>query len=286
MAKYSIGKVWYSFMRPSYYTFKPSAHLSGIVSHYWVTTTDFEPNSLTTEQTCLPLGTAEWIIQVRGELQLGKIDNEWRVFPSNYVVGLMDKPVHWKMHGNSQVIGISLKPEWFSAIFRFPLNSVHNAFIEAQFLDNPIFSLLRNHLLKEENLEKQVALVDEFLIDWMDEQKVANEFFVRAVGATRTGNALFSTKALRDNFYLCDRQIQRLFKSHFGLSPKAYERITRFSHTIERITQNPKPCWNTLADELGYSDRAHLVREFKYFAGFTPSSTNLADSSIHRVMAK
>jgi AraC-like DNA-binding protein len=70
--------------------------------------------------------------------------------------------------------------------------------------------------------------------------------------------------------YLSSSQLERQFKHYTAISPKAYARIIRFGSLQASLLVNPSIRLADLADVHGYSDQAHLIREFKSFAGCTP----------------
>jgi len=267
-------------MKPTYYTIKPSKHLSHVVNHYWITETGFDSGRLSQKQTCIPLGMVEWIIQTRGKNQLGIFGNGWNNFPNDYVVGITSKPVHWKMFGESKVIGICIKPEWFYKLYHFPLKPLTDGFLETSALDNPELTTLRDELVKEDDdVNKQIEIIESFLMKLMQTKRVEDSYFYSTITKIRTNHGSFDSKTLSDYFFLGERQIQRLFKDNFGLSPKAYDKLNRFSNTVRHLKKCNRPSWHELADQFGYSDQAHLIREFKNYAGFTPTSHYVADST-------
>jgi len=70
--------------------------------------------------------------------------------------------------------------------------------------------------------------------------------------------------------YLSSSQFERQFKHYMAISPKAYARIVRFGSLQAALLVNPSIRLADLADVYGYSDQAHLIREFKSFAHCTP----------------
>ena len=66
------------------------------------------------------------------------------------------------------------------------------------------------------------------------------------------------------------RQWERVFRERTGLRPKMLERIGRFRRAMH-LSQSHR--WVDIAAICGYSDQAHLVRDFREFAGTTPSQT-------------
>jgi AraC-like DNA-binding protein len=65
------------------------------------------------------------------------------------------------------------------------------------------------------------------------------------------------------------RTVLTLFRRSVGLTPKEYERILRFQHVLRRVSSATTLV--EVAMTAGYSDQAHFSREFKAFAGVTPS---------------
>ncbi|SCL16896.1 AraC-type DNA-binding protein [Micromonospora rhizosphaerae] len=67
------------------------------------------------------------------------------------------------------------------------------------------------------------------------------------------------------------RRLQRLFLDHVGVGPKWVIRRYRLQEAIERAAGGPLD-WATLAADLGFSDQAHLVREFTAVTGLSPAA--------------
>jgi len=54
-----------------------------------------------------------------------------------------------------------------------------------------------------------------------------------------------------------------------GIGPRSFRRLLRFHRLTKAIGDAPD--WAGLAAETGYYDQSHLIREFREFAGMTPS---------------
>ncbi len=67
------------------------------------------------------------------------------------------------------------------------------------------------------------------------------------------------------------RQFERLSNQRVGMSPKLYARLVRFSRAY-RIRENfSHLSWTEIAHHCGYFDQMHFIRDFKFFAGVTPT---------------
>jgi AraC-like DNA-binding protein len=64
--------------------------------------------------------------------------------------------------------------------------------------------------------------------------------------------------------------VKHKFDQHVGVSPKLFGKLRRFQTVLRRLANLSKPDWTKLAQESGYYDQAHLIREFNHFTGFSP----------------
>lgn len=66
------------------------------------------------------------------------------------------------------------------------------------------------------------------------------------------------------------RALQRLFRDHVGATPKWVIRRNRLQEVALRIERGEAPSLAALAADLGYTDQAHLARDFKSVVGKSP----------------
>ena len=72
------------------------------------------------------------------------------------------------------------------------------------------------------------------------------------------------------------RTLQRLFAEYAGISPAWMLRRLRLVEAAERVARGEQVRWADVAGDLGYSDQAHLSREFTAAVGATPSAYAVA----------
>lgn len=73
----------------------------------------------------------------------------------------------------------------------------------------------------------------------------------------------------------CDlslRQFERRFKQCIGVSPKVFARLLRFEALLTSLIQGPATSLADVSSHLGYHDQAHVIHEFKTWAGCTPTA--------------
>lgn len=68
------------------------------------------------------------------------------------------------------------------------------------------------------------------------------------------------------------RRFVDLFRDDVGLTPKLHCRVTRFQAALARLASDPRASGAETALDAGYSDQAHLGRDFKELAGLSPGA--------------
>ncbi len=75
---------------------------------------------------------------------------------------------------------------------------------------------------------------------------------------------------LSDRIALSQRQIERIFKLWLGMPPKYYQRILRVKKAICFLQLYKGVNLVDAAQQFGFSDQAHMTREFRTIAHITP----------------
>ncbi|MFV2103043.1 helix-turn-helix domain-containing protein [Micromonospora sp. LOL_024] len=72
--------------------------------------------------------------------------------------------------------------------------------------------------------------------------------------------------------HISPRTLQRLAIRYVGLTPVEMIRRRRLQEAAQRVRLEPTALLSQIATELGYTDHAHLTREFRERLGFTPTT--------------
>jgi AraC-like DNA-binding protein len=75
--------------------------------------------------------------------------------------------------------------------------------------------------------------------------------------------------------------LDRQFTEQVGLSPRTLARILRMRRLLEAIDVHGPVGWADNAAELGWTDQAHLIRDFERHTGVTPSHYLAAQRSTY-----
>jgi AraC-like DNA-binding protein len=66
------------------------------------------------------------------------------------------------------------------------------------------------------------------------------------------------------------KRLVRTFRNHIGVPPKMLARILRFRHALTELGSRKVINAARVAVESGYSDQAHMIKEFSTLSGSTP----------------
>jgi AraC-like DNA-binding protein len=86
---------------------------------------------------------------------------------------------------------------------------------------------------------------------------------LRAGGPVRVGG-------IAELVGLSRRHLTRLHRERVGFGPKLLGRLSRFQRVLRELEDGRLPRWGALAQRHGYFDQAHLIRDFRQFAGISP----------------
>lgn len=92
-----------------------------------------------------------------------------------------------------------------------------------------------------------------------------------AAALIATDRGLCRVEDLSARIGIGTRSLQRLFAEHVGLSPKQVIRRYRLLEAAEAVSTGGQVSWSELAAELGFSDQAHLTRDFTAAFGVPPA---------------
>ncbi|MEH0845129.1 AraC family transcriptional regulator [Micromonospora sp. CPCC 205711] len=117
--------------------------------------------------------------------------------------------------------------------------------------------------------ERRRAL-DAFLTAWAPEPDPTTTEAVALAEEIRVDRSVLRVDDFAQRHRISTRRLQRLFLDHVGVGPKWVIRRYRLQEAIEQAAV-ASPDWSAVAAELGYSDQAHLIRDFTAVTGVSPA---------------
>ncbi|HEU0080081.1 MAG TPA: AraC family transcriptional regulator [Longimicrobiaceae bacterium] len=186
------------------------------------------------------------------------------------VVGAMLRPAAVWMAGEVDLLGVRFRPGGAAALLPLPLAEITDAVVPLEEVWGALAGELESRVLEARGAER-VRIVEEALRRRAS-GRAAHPAVARASARIARSHGSVAVEALAAETGTSRRHLERLFAEQVGLSPKAAARVARFRRLCDLLRARPGAGWSRLALECGYHDQAHMIREFRGFAGLTPEA--------------
>jgi len=170
----------------------------------------------------------------------------------------------------SAMLVIYFKKGMAYPFFPFPLDEMSDRVVDTDLIWGREFTRLRELLLAEKNIDRRFEITECFLTDRYHTQMEINpcvDFATKRI-VEQPNHLVLGT--LYEQIGYSQKHFTEMFKTHVGVTPKAYLRIMRFQKAINEIETGEDLNWVSIAHEAGFYDQAHFINDFKRFSGFTP----------------
>ncbi|MDJ1131358.1 DUF6597 domain-containing transcriptional factor [Streptomyces iconiensis] len=195
------------------------------------------------------------------------------VAPANGLVsGVGTSLYSTKLEGTGRVCGTQFRPGGFRPFLTppRPLTALTGELLPLE-RTFPGTGQAAARVLSARDEDARVAALDAFFLSLAPREDPAAERAMALAHRIRTDRGVLRVERLAAQEGISVRSLQRLFATYVGVSPKWVILRYRVHEAMERATAHPGTDWARLAAELGYSDQAHLVRDFTAAVGVPPS---------------
>jgi len=181
--------------------------------------------------------------------------------------------------GKIDLFGISFIGDGLYKLMEQPIAKIGNHFPENL---RQIYEDLHTEL-KGLDFSKKTACTENFLADNLN-QNLNSPPFQQAIKIINQSKGVTTVSDIANKVYVSERQLQRLFKTRIGISPKDYCKIIRVNNYIDFILNKVKSVdWMELVVKYDYHDQPHLINELKSIAKLPPKKLqSYRDTLYHR----
>lgn len=168
---------------------------------------------------------------------------------------------------------ISFKPNGFNKIFRLPAAEITNQITDADAIFDATFKSFFEQLFAAKGLTEMVSLADAYLLYYLKKQRAVDykDAITSISNVILKYAGLVHVEQLASDANMSIRTFERHFTEQVGVSPKLFCCVNRFNRAFALKLRNPEKDWTSIAYECGYFDQMHLIKDFKRFAGSSPS---------------
>lgn len=185
-----------------------------------------------------------------------------------WITGIQKQHMTYQLKPSQTTLSIRFYPGGFYALTNIPQSEIENAAVNADVILGRSVAQLR------ENISCGMSTHEIF--------KKTENYFKKKMKQPDIGHSVIS--------YICNhifdslpflvqktgysqKHLIHLFKKHVGVTPKYFQRISRFNKVLNDIQAMQREIdWVGIFFDNHYFDQAHFIKEFTHFTGFSPQS--------------
>lgn len=176
------------------------------------------------------------------------------------------------LRGLGWVLGVKFRPGGFHRLLGREVATIAEAVLPVEELFGAAGAELVRAVDGAGDDAARIGLVERFLFARDPRPGPEALLATHAVELAQGDPSLGRVADLAARVGLSVRALERLFRTCVGVPPKGVLRRFRVHEAAERVKAGAPADWARLAQELGYSDQAHLIRDFKAQVGKTPAA--------------
>ncbi|HYE10963.1 MAG TPA: helix-turn-helix domain-containing protein [Patescibacteria group bacterium] len=139
-------------------------------------------------------------------------------------------------------------------------------------IEKELTRTLRTAVMTSRSVEEIIFRTDNILIRALENKFMTNASVISVLNKIKQSGGQASIKSLAASEYISERHLNRLFENSVGISVKTYERLVRINRAVKLYKNNTLQSVSHIAQESGFFDESHFIRDFNEFCNATPNT--------------
>jgi AraC-like DNA-binding protein len=188
----------------------------------------------------------------------------------SFVAGMYSTYAVSENTGASHCLQFNLTPVGARRVFGIPMHALSERIVDFSDVLGRKGEQLETQIAEAADWETRFDLLDRFLLARVGQSQPVPGAVKHAWNRLRDSGGAMPVAALADELGWSRKHLACKFSEDVGLAPKTIARLFRFRRVVDRSTDDLAARWSDVALDAGYFDQAHLIRDFRQFAGMTP----------------
>jgi AraC-like DNA-binding protein len=247
-----------------YREFAPPAPLDRVVHRVWLLAGRDAPGA---PQPIVPDGRLELVLHL-GE-PFSRLAASGAATPQHafLVSGQLTRPLTLLPSAEADVVGVRLHPLGAHALLGIPLDELADEVVPLDEVDRRLRAALLPAMASTGSPEERAHAIFAALGRLVSRMPCTR----MARAAELLGRAAPpGIREVATEVGLPERTLLRRFRGEVGLAPNAFRRVARFRRAFALMGPASRDGLAGVAYRTGYCDQAHLIRDFRRFAGASP----------------
>ncbi|HEX3233532.1 MAG TPA: helix-turn-helix domain-containing protein [Gemmatimonadales bacterium] len=185
--------------------------------------------------------------------------------------GLHERAIVIESLQGTHLVSARLHPLGALRLFGPDVPKIVNAVIDLECLLGAPARELRALLLAADSTEMRFESLERLLLQRLSLSAVPSPIVGQAARLIEARHGHLRITSVHLDLGVSRKQLWLRFARDLGMSAKAYAQLQRFVWTLARLRESTSVDWPRLAAEAGYSDQAHLARDFRRVASASPT---------------
>ncbi len=178
--------------------------------------------------------------------------------------GFSKETIPFELNQKIDYMGVRMKPGAFHLLFGMSAETVMDCPIEFSEIE-PSDCLSEIFTLTDTN--ERLNVFKDYLLKKIKESP--NTEFLKLTEQLYKNPVEQSVVSIAEAFNCSKRQLYRIFKTNYGISPKVMLNILRL-HLCLTLVLEQSVNFADVANICGFYDQAHFIKEIKRYTGFSP----------------
>lgn len=191
--------------------------------------------------------------------------------PSRHFIGGNTASQKLGLHGKIEAIGVRFQAGGAYPFWKIPLYELMNGHYAVDLVGNAAMRSQFRRIEDAGTAQARIGLIETWLMRQLADVDERLALIHSSLGWIRQSKGQLAIPSLAERLYISQRQLERLYKTHVGISPKKYARLLRVEQARIAIKRDPMSSATDIGNATGFYDQAHFIREFKAIIGMTPN---------------
>lgn len=167
-------------------------------------------------------------------------------------------------------VGMMIRPGAAGVLFGIPASEFAERHTSLEEVWGNDAHALRDRLLETRSATQLLDRFEHFVSRKLCARRAPHPAVSEALHRFGSGSMGWQVRLVQRDSGLSHRRFIELFRRDVGLSPKRFCRVLRLGRALQ-LAKQKNLSWAAIAAAAGYSDQAHLVRDFREICGLAPT---------------
>lgn len=211
----------------------------------------------------LPSGTMQLLINLDADV----MHSQDQIVDGAALQGASSRPSIIDSAEQRAILWVGFRPGGSVPFFAPPASAMRDDLVPLDALWGRVGATLRERLLEARTPMRKFRTIEAVLLSQAS-SLAPDPAIARIASELHSGTPVSD---VADGLGWTSRRLLRHSSAQLGLTPKRFAGVRRFQRVLREAAGGAPIDWTRIAADAGYHDQAHLIHDFRRFAGMCPT---------------